>query len=109
MENFNIDCLSERVAAMDVSGVRKVFDLARSIDNPINLSIGQPHFDIPETAKKAFMQSNTPMNPFEEFATEIGLLPSFSKVSKYFGIASGYLTSTPDGFYYNAKIMDMPK
>ena len=63
----------------------------------------------PEAAKKAFMQSDAPMNPFEEFAKEIGLLPSFSKVSKYFGIASGYLTSTPDGFYYNAKIMDMPK
>ncbi len=38
---------------MDVSGVRKVFDLARSIKNPVNLSIGQPHFDVPEAAKDA--------------------------------------------------------
>jgi aspartate aminotransferase/aminotransferase len=45
--------LADRVHAMEVSGVRKVFDLARSIENPVNLSIGQPHFDVPEAAKDA--------------------------------------------------------
>lgn len=44
---------SRRVQSMDVSGVRKVFDLAATIDNPVNLSIGQPHFDVPESARQA--------------------------------------------------------
>jgi aspartate/methionine/tyrosine aminotransferase len=45
--------LSERCGAVEVSGVRKVFDLARSLKNPVNLSIGQPHFDVPEPVKAA--------------------------------------------------------
>ena len=49
--------LADRVGAMDVSGVRKVFDLARSIDNPVNFSIGQPHFDVPEEAKDAAIKA----------------------------------------------------
>ncbi|MHC4885178.1 MAG: pyridoxal phosphate-dependent aminotransferase [Planctomycetota bacterium] len=53
MSPFNPKILSDRVNAVDVSGVRKVFDLARSIKDPINLSIGQPHFDVPDTAKAA--------------------------------------------------------
>jgi len=36
----------------EASGIRKVFDLAQKIKNPVNLSIGQPDFDIPEEVKK---------------------------------------------------------
>jgi len=36
----------------EASGIRKVFDLAQKIKNPINLSIGQPDFDVPEEVKK---------------------------------------------------------
>jgi aspartate aminotransferase/aminotransferase len=36
-----------------MSGVRKLFELGRSLANPINLSIGQPHFDVPEAVKAA--------------------------------------------------------
>ena len=45
--------MAQRVQAMDVSGIRKVFDLAREIHEPVNLSIGQPHFDVPDDAKDA--------------------------------------------------------
>lgn len=38
---------------IDASGIRKVFDLAANMKNPINLSIGQPHFDTPEVIKEA--------------------------------------------------------
>jgi len=37
---------------IDSSGIRKVFELAAKIENPINLSIGQPDFDIPEAIKQ---------------------------------------------------------
>ncbi len=45
--------LAARCGAVEVSGVRKIFELGRSLANPINLSIGQPHFDVPEPVKAA--------------------------------------------------------
>jgi aspartate aminotransferase len=45
--------IADRVAALDASGIRKVFDLAAKLTDPINLSIGQPHFDVPAAAKDA--------------------------------------------------------
>ena len=45
--------LSDRVQRIDASGIRKVFDLAATMKDPINLSIGQPDFDVPEPIKDA--------------------------------------------------------
>ena len=39
--------------SIEVSGIRKVFDLARSLKDPVNLSIGVPHFDVPPAVKTA--------------------------------------------------------
>lgn len=47
------DWISERMSHIESSGIRKVFELAKSIKDPINLSIGQPDFDVPEPIKKA--------------------------------------------------------
>jgi aspartate aminotransferase/aminotransferase len=44
--------LSERVTKVRPSGVRKIFDLAAKVKNPINLSIGEPDFDIPDEIKE---------------------------------------------------------
>jgi aspartate aminotransferase/aminotransferase len=43
--------LAERMSHIDASGIRKVFDLAAKLKDPINLSIGQPDFDVPEACK----------------------------------------------------------
>lgn len=45
--------IADRANAIEVSGIRKVFELGRSLKNPINLSIGQPHFDVPEAIQAA--------------------------------------------------------
>lgn len=45
--------LASRVNRIDASGIRKVFDLARDLKDPINLSIGQPDFDVAEQVKEA--------------------------------------------------------
>jgi len=37
----------------DASGIRKVFDLGAKTGDPINLSIGQPDFDVPEPVRRA--------------------------------------------------------
>ena len=47
--------IADRMHKIDASGIRKVFDLAASMKNPINLSIGQPHFDTPEPVKRALI------------------------------------------------------
>ena len=45
--------LAARTHQVDASGIRKVFDLAKQLKNPINLSIGQPDFDVPDEVKRA--------------------------------------------------------
>ena len=44
--------LSGRVTNVRPSGVRKIFDLAAKVKNPVNLSIGEPDFDIPDEIKE---------------------------------------------------------
>jgi aspartate aminotransferase/aminotransferase len=45
--------LADRTAKFDSSGIRKVFDLAAKMANPINLSIGQPDFAVPDVVKES--------------------------------------------------------
>jgi aspartate aminotransferase/aminotransferase len=39
------------MSLIDASGIRKVFDLAAKLKDPINFSIGQPDFDVPDGLK----------------------------------------------------------
>lgn len=45
--------IAERTKAFTSSGIRRVFDLAAKLPDPINLSIGQPDFDVPERVRRA--------------------------------------------------------
>jgi aspartate/methionine/tyrosine aminotransferase len=45
--------IADRMRHIESSGIRKVFELARSLKDPVNLSIGQPHFDVPQPIKAA--------------------------------------------------------
>jgi len=49
--------ISRRASAFDSSGIRKVFDLAAKMTDPINLSIGQPDFDVPEAIQSALVDA----------------------------------------------------
>jgi len=49
--------ISRRAQGMDSSGIRKVFDLAAKLKDPINLSIGLPDFDVPDAAKAAMKRA----------------------------------------------------
>jgi aspartate aminotransferase/aminotransferase len=49
--------LADRTQAFDSSGIRKVFDLAAKIKDPINFSIGQPDFDVPQPVKEACVKA----------------------------------------------------
>ena len=45
--------LAQRVEAASASGIRKVFDLAAQLPDPVSLAIGQPDFDVPDALKAA--------------------------------------------------------
>ncbi len=71
--------LSQRSAAVDASGIRKVFDLAAGLKDPINFSIGQPDFDVPDPIKEAAIaairdgfNSYTPTQGMQELRDAIG-------------------------------------
>jgi aspartate aminotransferase/aminotransferase len=49
--------ISTRANGVDASGIRKVFDLAAKLKDPINLSIGLPDFDVPDLVKQAAIDS----------------------------------------------------
>ena len=49
--------ISKRAGTFEASGIRKVFDLAAKLTNPINLSIGQPDFDVPPEARKTMVDA----------------------------------------------------
>jgi aspartate aminotransferase/aminotransferase len=45
--------LADRMSEITISGIRRIFELAKNLKDPIDLSIGQPHFDVPEPIKRA--------------------------------------------------------
>lgn len=49
--------IASRMAKLDASGIRKVFDLAQKMTDPVNLSIGQPDFDVPDAIKEAAVKA----------------------------------------------------
>src|SRR3954451_9233776 len=51
------DFVSRRAQGVDASGIRKVFDLAAKLKDPINFSIGLPDFDVPDVAKEAAIEA----------------------------------------------------
>ena len=46
------DIIADRTKLIDASGIRKVFALGASLENPVNFSIGQPDFDVPQALKE---------------------------------------------------------
>ncbi|MCH2126089.1 MAG: pyridoxal phosphate-dependent aminotransferase [Pirellulaceae bacterium] len=49
--------VADRTTVFNSSGIRKVFDLAAKLADPINLSIGQPDFDVPDEVKTACVEA----------------------------------------------------
>lgn len=49
--------ISDRARSVDASGIRKVFELGAKLKNPINFSIGQPDFPVPDAIKQATIRA----------------------------------------------------
>jgi len=51
------DIIADRTKLIDASGIRKVFALGATLDDPVNFSIGQPDFDVPEALKEVAIKA----------------------------------------------------
>ncbi|MGA2704238.1 MAG: aminotransferase class I/II-fold pyridoxal phosphate-dependent enzyme [Isosphaeraceae bacterium] len=49
--------IAERMQHIDASGIRKAFEMARTMKDPINLSIGLPDFDVAGPVKAAAIEA----------------------------------------------------
>ena len=72
--------ISSRANGVDASGIRKVFDLAAKMKDPINLSIGLPDFDVPEVAKAAAVDAI--MNGQNRYSQTQGIAPLRERLRK---------------------------
>src|SRR3954462_4337350 len=81
--------IADRMRLIDASGLRKVFDLAANMADPINLSIGQPHFDTPEPIKQALKQAvDDGKNAYSQTQ---GIAPLIKKVQTQVDVEYGHV------------------
>src|SRR4030043_107610 len=74
------DYISDRARLIDASGIRKVFALAETLRDPVNFSIGQPHFDVPEKLKEEAIKAiKTGFNKYSQSAGDSKLLEKIAK------------------------------
>lgn len=58
LDGFDLGSLiSDRARSIDASGIRRIFALAATLDDPINLSIGQPDFEVPAAIRRAAIEA----------------------------------------------------
>lgn len=85
--------LSHRMNHIDSSEIRRVFALASSLKNPVNLSIGQPHFPTPkpivEAINKALKDGHT------SYTLTQGILPLREALANKF-LQENNFTASPD-------------
>lgn len=70
--------IADRTHAVDASGIRKVFDLAATLKDPIDLSIGQPDFDVPDPIKLAAIDAI--QQGFNRYTQTQGIAPLLKQV-----------------------------
>jgi len=57
IEDKMMDYIAERVKCIDASGIRRVWQLAQQMTDPVNFSIGEPDFPAPEAVKDAAIRA----------------------------------------------------
>ena len=88
--------LSNRVTKLRPSGVRKIFDMARQVKNPVDLSLGEPDFDIPDEIKEEGI--NWIRKGFNKYTPSGGIPELREKLLRYLnakGIACEDVILTP--------------
>ncbi len=79
--------VADRTSLIDASGIRKVFALAGELKDPVNFSIGQPDFDVPEPLKREAIKAiEAGLNRYSQTAGEKELMDKIAaQVTAEFG------------------------
>lgn len=79
--------ISKRAQNVDVSGIRRAFDLAATLINPIDLSIGQPAFDAFDEMKQAVHEALAEQK--SRYTQTQGILPLREKIASQYHVTLG--------------------
>ena len=74
--------LADRTHWIDASGIRKIFALAAKLENPVNLSIGQPDYDVDPEAKEVAVERI--QAGFNQYTQTWGIEPLRTACSEYY-------------------------
>ncbi|WP_123054352.1 aminotransferase class I/II-fold pyridoxal phosphate-dependent enzyme [Clostridium sp. JN-1] len=84
---MNNDFLSQKVNAIEISGIRKFFNKVSKYPGSISLTLGQPDFNVPDKIKKAMIDAiNDNKTTYTANAGIIELRKEISKYLKTMGI-----------------------
>lgn len=72
--------LARRTSLFDSSGIREVFNLARELKDPINLSIGQVDYPLPQPVKQSLVDAIE--HNHNDYALSQGIAPLRSRMQK---------------------------
>jgi aminotransferase len=93
LDGFDLDSMiSDRANAIDASGIRRIFALAATLKDPINLSIGQPDFVVPDAIRQAAIDAID--NHINGYTLTQGLPSLLSKVNGWLKHDLGWDTKT---------------
>lgn len=84
----DLNIFSERMSRIDTSEIRRVFQLAGALKNPINLSIGQPHYPAPEPIRDAI--SRALAEGRTAYTETQGILPLRERLARKFREVNGF-------------------
>ncbi|MHC4462999.1 MAG: pyridoxal phosphate-dependent aminotransferase [Planctomycetota bacterium] len=84
------EIIAKRAKLIDASGIRKVFALAAELEDPVNFSIGQPDFDVPDMLKEEAIKAiKARQNKYSQTAGNNVLREKIAEqVTKEFGWAN---------------------
>lgn len=85
---------SERMGLIDSSPIRKAFELASTIQDPINLSIGQPHFPCPQNIVEALVKAT--QDGKTTYTLTSGIPPLKDALIQKYSEVNGIHYATPD-------------
>ncbi len=86
--------ISDRAKHVDVSGIRRVFELGAQLKNPINLSIGQPDFPVPDALKQATIRAIE--NDRNGYTLTQGVPELLSAISRHLAADVGWTVPSDD-------------
>lgn len=87
--------ISDRVASIDASGIRRVLERGRLIPDAINLSIGQPDFAVPEAIKRGAVRAIE--SDLNGYSLTGGVEPLLERIVSWLGTDLGWSCASVGG------------